>query len=113
MGCKYPEFEVLGYTTTDDVTYIGYDDWTMIEADIVTNGMSHHVTTNHQAYIQYGKPTIDYGDNYHQINTNGRLYARYFPEYNSTIVIYVMADNMDVINECDENILSKTRIVDK
>jgi hypothetical protein len=41
------------------------------------------------------------------------MYARYFEEYESTVVIYVMGADQDIIDECDDEILSSTKIYSK
>lgn len=90
--------------------YLGYADWDLINAEILTNSVAHEYKGFQRSYLQYGRPfgksTTDFGE----INITGRLYIRYFEEYNSTIALYIMAPDINVINNCDRNILSKSKI---
>lgn len=113
LGCVYPVFETLSYESEYDVNYLDYDDWVKIDAKMLANSPSHARKEHKLGYIQYGVPIDNGKEDFFEIELFGRMYARYFEEYESTIVIYVMGANEDMLEECDKNILSKTQIEDK
>jgi hypothetical protein len=93
--------------------YLGYGDWLMIDAIINTNGTSHNSDGFKRSYIQYGNPGQRASEDFPLILMLGRLYIRYFEEYDCTIALYIMARNQEAILECDEKILSKSIIKSK
>lgn len=112
FGC---EDVIIEYNTDNikkNVDYIGYNNWTKIDATIKTNSPLHKYTTNYKSYIQYGKPPLKYyeGENFPLVELKGRIYVRYFEEYQSTIFLYVIAPQQKIIEECDIELLSKTTI---
>ena len=102
-------FTPVHYETTS-VDYLGYSDWIMVDAIIKTNGVSHNSIDFKRSYIQYGNPGQNTSEDFPIVTLFGKLYLRYFEEYNCTIAMYIMAVNEKVILECDKNILSKTII---
>lgn len=113
LGCVNPVFEVLSYDIIDDVSYAGFDGWTLINADIKTNAASHTYDSHKTAYIQYGKPMDNDKPDFFEIALKGRMYARYFPQYDATIVIYVMGTTDNLVDTCDRDFLSHIQITDK
>ena len=113
LGCDKPVFEIIKYDTEEDTDYLGYPGWTRIDAKMRANSPSHTRVEKKLGYIQYGPPQDNGKDDFYTIDLYGRMYARYFEEYDSTIVIYVMGADRDTIDECDEEILSATRIYAK
>ena len=110
LGCINPVFEVLSYDISDSVNYAGYDGWVKINADIKTNSVSHNFKSKKAGYIQYGKPQNNDKPDFYEITLKGRMYARYFEQFDSTIVIYVMGEDSNMIEICDTDILSFTKI---
>ncbi len=103
------EFSVQQFKgTTGD--YLGYSGWTIINAIIKTNSVTHSFNGPKRSYLQYGRPMIIATEDFKEISMHGRLYMRYFPEYESTIIFYVMAQDYNIVNDCDEKILSKSEI---
>ncbi|WP_066494941.1 hypothetical protein [Abyssisolibacter fermentans] len=92
--------------------YAGYGGWTIIDAVIKTNSPIHKFIEKKRAYIQYGKPMKKYvvKNDFCEIELKGRIVAKYFKKWGVTIFLYVMAPDNKTVNECDENILSKTVI---
>jgi hypothetical protein len=109
LGDNDFEFVVQQFTG-DETDYLGYSGWTMINAVINTNSVTHVFEKPKRSYIQYGRPIDSSNDNFDVIKMHGRLYMRYFPEYDSTIIFYIMSPDRAIINKCDENILSKSEI---
>lgn len=113
LGCPKDKmkFQVEVDNIFENVSYIGLDNWYRVDSIITTNGVVHESKENLKAYIQYGKPRIsNVEEEFPIIELKGRTYIRYFKENNITIFLYVMAPSEDVINKCDNNILSKTDI---
>lgn len=110
LGCSSPVFEVVDTQIKENITYLDLDGWTQIDAELKTNAMLHNYKENHTSYIQYGKPQGDDNEDFPVVKMYGRLYIRIFEEYNSTVIVYAMSPSMDVINECDNNLLQYTTI---
>mgnify|MGYP000900621809 CR=1 FL=1 len=114
LGCPSDQrvFEETITKVQNDVQYIGYDGWTRVDSEIETNSPVHVYRGFKQGYLQYGKPIgrFEYKEDFPKIQLKGRVYARYFEEIYSTIVLYVMAPSWDVINEVDKEILSDTEL---
>lgn len=97
-------------------SYMGYNGWVKIDADIETNAPIHqrdHV--NYPGYYQYGLPHPPWfpGVNYPVIILKGRTYVRYFEEYGGTFFLYVMAQDANTLNKCDQQLLSAASITSK
>lgn len=90
--------------------YIGYNDWTKVDAQITTNRVSHNYKKFQRSYIQYGIPLRRVKVDFPESNMYGRLYIKYFEEISSTVIMYVMAPDLIVLEECDEFILSKSTL---
>ena len=110
LGDNDFEFIVQQFTGTE-TDYLGYDGWTMVNAVINTNSVTHVYKGTKRSYLQYGRPMNRTYEDFSRIKMHGRLYMRYFPEYKSTINFYVMAQDRNIVNECDEKILSKSEII--
>jgi hypothetical protein len=114
IGCP-PEdkvFHVEIISTEYDLEYAGYKGWARVDLEIRTNSPVHEYRGFNQGYLQFGKPMglFHYKESFPVIDLKGRAYARYFDEFQSTIVLYVMAPSREVVNEADQEILSDTEI---
>lgn len=112
LGCVRPTFQIIDTQITKDVEYLNMDGWTKIDAVMETNAMLHNYTEHHTSYMQYGKPKSQLDEDFPVIKMYGRLYIKAFEEYNSTIIVYVMSPNKDVITECDIKLLQNIKIKD-
>lgn len=94
----------------ENVTYAGHDGWTRVDADMRVNGTAHIPKENHRNYIQYGKPAyeIEEEEEFAPVAMKGRLYARYFEEKDVSIYFYIMARDIQILEKCDERILSES-----
>ncbi|WP_427339356.1 hypothetical protein [Caloranaerobacter sp. DY30410] len=113
LGC--PEHKIYFKSKIDkieyDIEYLGIKDWVKIDSIVTTNGPNHKYKEKHLGYIQYGKPPANYsGEDFPLVNLKGRIYAKYFDNYKMTIILYIVAPNIDTIENCDKNILSKSKI---
>ncbi|NLI92441.1 MAG: hypothetical protein GX434_09640 [Peptococcaceae bacterium] len=113
LGCP-PEklkMEILSYNVKKDVKYAGYDNWVQIDSFMQINSPNHKYRGDRRAYYQYGNPLKKWNqEDFKLITTYGRLYVRYFEEFQDTIFLYVMSPDSTTIENCDATILSKTTI---
>lgn len=114
LGCP-PEklkFESSQVQIQDDVDYLGIGGWTLVNSNISSNSPEHKYESFKYAYIQYGRPRgiKDLDEDFPLVKLRGRVYARYFKEYQATIVLFIMGPSWATIEECDKMILSKTTI---
>ncbi len=111
MGCINPQVSFQNRGKPKKLDYISYENWTLIDCNVYANSSIHQYYKDYIAYIQYGKPPKDYkGDNFPQTILAGRIYCRYFPEYQSTILLYIIAPDFETIETTDKEILLKTKI---
>lgn len=95
-----------------NIDYLGHTNWTKVDAKIKTNGPIHRFKSHKRGYIQYGRPPHLDPDisNFPVIDLYGRVYIKYFDEYNITVILYGMMSSMEILNQWDEEILEKTII---
>ena len=113
LGCPQDKLtmEALSYEITEDVTYAGYDDWHKMEGLLLVNNPNHRFRSSRKAYLQWGNPIYyENKEEFGLMTMQGRVYARYFEEINSTIFLYIMTPGSAALEECDQKILSKTVI---
>lgn len=112
LGCqkKKMKFDVSIDNIEYDVNYINHSNWVKIDSTITTNSPIHKLKKDHMAYIQYGKPIDRYYENedFFTITLKGRTYVKYIEDYNMSIFLYILSPNVTTIEECDNDILSKT-----
>lgn len=94
----------------EDVHYAESDGWTRIDSNLKVSGMAHEYKKNVTSYLQYGRPHFDVTKDFAPVDMKGRIYAKYFPDYDTSIFLYIIAREENVLNDCDENILSGSRI---
>lgn len=92
--------------------FLGYDGWSCVDANMTVSGAFHHADSFRQSYLQYGTPKYDAiaGGDFAPVTMYGRVYARYFPEWESSVFFYVMAPSWEVVNNCDRQILQKSKL---
>lgn len=114
LGC--PENKIIIDYSIDDIKdnidYVGYKNWVKIDTTIKANSPLHRYKEEKRAYIQYGRPIEKYlpDEDFPIITLKGRMYVKYFEEYNLTVFLYVICDDINTIEECDKEILSKSII---
>ena len=83
-----------------------------VNADMTVSGAFHHADSFRQSYLQYGTPKYDAiaGGDFAPVTMYGRVYARYFAEWESSVFFYVMAPSWEVVNNCDRQILQKSKL---
>ncbi len=110
FGCDSPVFEVDSFDLTPDVVYAGSKGWARVDAAITASGVAHNYQESKTAYLQYGPPTQSAKADFTVTALRGRLYLKYFEEYDSTVMIYVIARDAAVVEQCDTELLQKTKI---
>ena len=92
--------------------FLGYDGWNCVDADLVVNGAFHRAHGFRQSYLQYGTPKYNAypQDDFTPVKMCGRVYARYFSEWESSVFFYVMAPSWEVVDSCDQQILQKSKL---
>jgi hypothetical protein len=116
LGCPKDKLtmEILSYNIEEDVQYAGLSDWSRIDALLLVNSPDHKLREDRRAYIQFGNPLKrEDKEDFKLMTTNGRVYLRYFPEFESTIFLYILAPQLLTLEKCDEEILGKTVIAKK
>lgn len=101
-------FECNISDTKSDITFVGYDGWTRIEAGMLVNGAAHEEQQWVQSYLQYGAPNYKTEKPFALVEMKSIVYARYFEEWNSSIFFYVMAPDEDVCRKCEKEILAQS-----
>lgn len=94
----------------EDISYSGFDGWTRIDSDIMVNHACHTARQNVMSYLQYGSPNYKPSSEFAVIPMKGRIYARYFSEWNVSIFYYIITVDEEILEECDEKILSRSKL---
>jgi len=104
------DWDITDYDS--NISYLDYDGWTLTNADLTVNGSAHNKNGFVQSYLQYGSPSYITQNKFKPIQMKGRIYSRYFKEYNCSIFFYIIASNSTVLDDCDKEILSQCVISD-
>lgn len=110
FGCEEQTYSIDGVTTEPNLSFIGSDGWTRIDAVLTVNGAAHNYNGYKTPYLQYGRPMEKVEKDFEVTNLYGRVYAKYFNEYGCTVMVYVIAPSLEAVDTCDENILKETII---
>jgi hypothetical protein len=111
LGCTDPtvEFNLIEIAVCDK-EIAGFTDWTLFNSEIISNSLEHSVGDFKRAYIQYGSPKDYSGKDFPVTKSYGRLYARFFPEKELYILLYVISPNLKTVEETESEFISKTII---
>ncbi|MFR7991303.1 MAG: hypothetical protein ACLU5F_11985 [Anaerovoracaceae bacterium] len=97
-----------------DLNYAGSNGWTRVDADLTMNGTCHERDGFRRSYLQYGSPGWSPDDKdtepFAPVNMKGRVYGKYFKEWDTGIFFYVMAADEMVLENCDRDILSRSSV---
>ena len=114
FGIKTSEkvFEWTAETASEDVSYLGWDGWSCVDASLLVNGAAHTKKEFRQSYLQYGVPEYEVGDDeeFKPVAMRGRVYGRYFEEWDTSVFFYILTPEMETLERCDREILSKSRL---
>lgn len=111
LGCQNVDVSFKIDNIYKNIAYLSSNNWIRIDSTIISVSPLHKFKKNRLAYIQYGKPPLHYlGEDFVREELVGRVYCKYFNEYKCTILLYIIAPSISVIEKTDLNILSKTVI---
>lgn len=110
FGCDNPVFEVTDIQMAPDAACAGSGGWTRVDAALRMSGAAHTYKENKLAYLQYGKPVRQADKDFAETDMAGRVYAKYFPEYGCTVMIYCLAPAQETVDKCDMEALQNTMI---
>lgn len=110
FGCIEPVFSISDFRITDNIEYAGIKGWTRVDAIMLANGAAHNFTEHKTPYLQYGPPMQKVNEDFEEIELFGRVYAKYFDEYDCTLMLYIIAPNKQAAEDCDKNVLKLTKI---
>lgn len=109
IGCPKEKininYEILNESQNTMVSL--YDNFYKIDTKINTVGLGHKYNKFHRNYLQYGiPPSSGNFQDFEPIDLFGRLYIKKL-DNKITLVLYVLAPYLDIIDNCDKNILNK------
>ena len=108
------EQKVFSWELTGDpekISYIGWEDWTRVDARITVNGTAHSPGRSCLSYLQYGAPVQEASETYAATQLYGRLIGQYFPEWRTSIFFYILTAQPEALEQCDRRILSRSRLI--
>ena len=108
------EQETFSWELTENpekISYIGWEDWTQVDARITVNGAAHSPGHFCLSYLQYGAPVQEVSEPYAVTQLYGRLIGRYFPEWETSIFFYILTAQPEALEQCDRRILSQSRLI--
>lgn len=105
------DWEITG--TEETVSLAGYDDWTRIEAKLLTSSAAHERAGFVTSYLQYGAPSGGCEEPFEPIGMVGLIYVRYFPEEETSVFLYALCTGDEVLRATDRDFLQKVRVAEK
>jgi hypothetical protein len=89
-----PSAQVFDFQVTKeekDISFLGYEGWVRLTADLKVNGSAHERGEFVTSYLQYGAPEFAFeGQAFAPVSMKGLIYARYFQEWDAGVYFYVM-----------------------
>lgn len=110
LNSKNAVFDWKITDTKEQVSYVGYEDFVQIDALLTVNGASHQKKAFQTSYLQYGSPNFPCEKELAPITMYGRVYCRYFEEWNTSVFFYIIAADKAVLESCDSQILCKSTL---
>lgn len=84
--------------------------WIRVDAEIETRSLVHEKGAWNQNDLQYGPPPKSVEEDFPPLTLKGRLYVKEFPQWESTVFLYVFAKDEGLIDATDRDFLQKVRI---
>lgn len=103
-------FENTPASEQTNISFLGYDDWTRISSKLTVNGMDHKKNGFVSSYLQYGSPNFFVSSDFAPVEMKSIVYARYFPEWGTSVFFYVMSPSEEVCENCVQTILPKSTL---
>ncbi|MDW7671617.1 MAG: hypothetical protein SCK57_02240 [Bacillota bacterium] len=103
-------FEVEMLEKEENIPYLQHNHWTRVDALIYTNSPEHRYREHQQGYLQYGLPIPppEGKEDFYSVMLYGRIYARMIKSSQLSMALYILAPDMETLNEIDASLLSKT-----
>jgi hypothetical protein len=111
LGCPPEKYSFL-FRMTDlhSGCRIGeFSDWVSVDGEIRTNAPLHRKTGELPGYLQYGSPPDYRGEDFLLMDLRGRLYMRYDPRTDLTVILFAIAQERETVEELSENNLWQVR----
>lgn len=89
----------------------GYEDWVCVDAEMTVNGLLHEKQEFLRNYIQYGSPAYEADEDFEVVDMKGRIYGKYFEDWDCSIYFYIITGDDDVMEQCDKEIIRESSIV--
>ncbi|MBQ8399321.1 MAG: hypothetical protein IJX08_05050 [Clostridia bacterium] len=112
FGLSYEDF-VFDFKATnheENITYAGSNGWYKIDAELTVSGCAHEKSSFAQSYLQYGIPNFAFEEPFAPVKMYGRMYGKYIEEKKTSVFFYIIAADVQVLEECDNAILSKSTL---
>ena len=95
---------------SEPLSYAGEDGFYRMDATLTVNGSAHEYNGFTQSYLQYGVPNFPVTEPLAPVTMYGRLYGKYLEEKQVSLFFYIVAPDKDVLEKCDQKILSKSTL---
>ncbi|MCK5812007.1 MAG: hypothetical protein KAG94_03865 [Clostridiales bacterium] len=104
LGCENIEFS---YEIMDSSKSV--NDFVVVDAIITTNSMAHEYQGFIRNYLQYGRPYLwlQPKTSFKQATYYGKIYASVISESNITLCYYIITQNIETLEECEEIFLGE------
>jgi len=86
------------------------ESWIRIDAEVETRSLIHAKGAWNQNDLQYGPPPDRVEEDFPPLTLKGRIYVKAYPQWDSTIFLYVFAKDEALIEATDKDFLQKVRI---
>lgn len=114
IGARNPVFsyEMTGFKDAD---LLNESEWQVFDANLHVTGSLHEYQGDKRAYIQYGRPPVINGETneYEVIDMKARIYSKYYEEKDISIFFYCITKELETINEWEEKIMSRSKVIFK
>ena len=94
----------------EDVSYVGSNGWTAVDARLFANGCAHKKNGLVVSYMQYGIPAFETDEPLAPAELYGRIYGKYLPEKEVSIFFYIITADRSELEKCDASLLSKSTL---
>jgi hypothetical protein len=88
-------------------------DWTRLDVEVDTRSPIHARDGWNQNDLQYGPPPKEVDQPFPPLRLKGRIYAKAFPEWESSIFLYVFAKDWALIDKTDREFLQNVQIEER
>lgn len=115
FGLQWREqtFESSSAVVRSGVSCAGSDDWAIVDAQLLTNGLDHERKVFTRTYLQYGAPPGKCTAPFAPLTLECSIAVRFYPEYNAAVYLYAMSPDRAVTDNCMERLMEKTVIAAK